>query len=192
MLFSCGSEDATELDWGHLNYAASTPILNVQPGETLGVCGPKKDGVIKAVKEWASHTNRKDGFEIVSGCHQKTNIYTEVWSRQRMCRHVRQGPRCRIMGLAIRNRLIVVDGASNTNLLLHETGHLWGMCDQYPDRSGRWQYSCDRYWRTDRMKKMAAMGFITPDRIDLTKDDIRGIKRLTTRKDLKANVPWLH
>ena len=191
-IFSCGSEDKTksELDWGHLNLGGSAPILNVKPGETLGVCGPKNVGVIAAAKEWASHTNRKDGFKIISGCNQRTNIYTEVWSQERMCRHAGQRPGCGIMGLAIRNKLIVVSGASNTNLLLHETGHLFGMCDQYADR-GRWQSSCSRYWRTGRMFTMSAMGAVAPGRTRLTQDDVRGIQNLTKRVDLKANEPWI-
>lgn len=77
--------------------------------------------------------------------------------------------------------------------MLHETGHMMGLCDQY-DAEGAdvgFHEKCDPEFRSSvaGVSIMNRMGAMRPTH--LTEDDILGIRMLACRRDVESNDDWL-
>ena len=195
MIISCGTApEPTSLKWGHLKSARNALLLKVPPDGNLGICGPYADDVSEAVRTWAAVINRAEQINISDDCRQKIHIKTEAWSHARICQLFSLPINCRIVGFAGGNQLVIrEDFPLDNNLVLHEVGHLWGMCDQYRGntRDG-WMNNCNQYYRSSQRHGESAMGAAYKGRTALTADDIKGIKALAIRNDIPMNSRWGH
>jgi len=195
LLFSCGSDKAptSKTSWGHLDYARSALLLKVPPNGDLGICGPYRAEVTTAIQTWAEVIGRRHYISFDANCDRALHIKTEAWSQAQICRQFNLPSNCNIVGFAGGNQLVLrKDFPRNNNLVLHEVGHFWGMCDQYADSSqpGGWLSSCSKSYRSSARHPESIMGAATTGRTALTPDDIAGIKAMALRTDIPLNAAW--
>ena len=79
-------------------------------------------------------------------------------------------------------------------LIIHEIGHVWGMCDQYEMHGGKTNCdphnsSHDQYGRHTLVEDTVMNSAFPIAKSYLTDDDILGIKKLASRSDLEK-VKW--
>lgn len=182
LLFAgCSTEPASsEAKWGHLddNTGGNRAgwFINIMPGETVEICGSDREiyETEKAFKKWAAAIGRAEQIKVVACTDaepsKKKWVITVSQSSWSMCT---PGTGKVEMGGG---------GSGPTEAMLHEMGHLWGMCDQYtdncdPENRGEWNLG-------------SVMGSAAS--LELKEDDIVGIKKLAQREgpDFPANAVW--
>ena len=195
ILVGCGTEPkatTTQIKWGHLDYAPNALLLQIPPDGAVGVCGPFADEVSEAIRVCGGVINRADRINIRGDCQHAKYIKTEAWTQAAICKVFNLPANCNIVGFAGGNQLVLrQDFPRNNNLVLHEVGHFWGMCDQYRGntRDG-WIASCSKEHRSNKRHAESIMGAATTGRTKLTDDDIAGIKAMAVRTDIPANRLW--
>lgn len=182
-VISCGKpqeEDRSDLNWGvyrqtwHINH---TGLLSLPPNSKICVRGYMAKETVAAIKQWTDAVGRTARLPANVDCVDgKRNI--EV-----------RGPRDAACQGGIAGDTNTVDrirvcqqypAPVLQHVLLHEVGHMWGLCDQY----GGGQ-DCQQ----GRVNPNTIMGVAT-GRTSLTPDDIEGIKYVTSQPNLGANRAW--
>jgi hypothetical protein len=180
---SCGKsqeEDKSDLKWGifrqtwHVN---NTGLLSLPPNSKICVRGYMAKETVAAIKQWSDAVGRTTYLPANVDCVDgKRNI--EI-----------RGPRDSACQGGIAGDTNTVDrirvcqqfpAPVLQHVLLHEVGHMWGLCDQY----GGGQ-ECQQ-GRVNPNTIMGAASGITR----LTPDDIEGIKFVTSQSNLGANRAW--
>lgn len=192
-LFGCGpreNDNGSELKWGHLPTSAGSGnwLTNVGPEDEVELCGEDTSYLEVAVRRWAEPLGRAKHLKIV-GCGKGTRVKSKIT----FATNVTAYP-CTVSG---------VQGATDPNsgqmnicsklsapikyVIVHETGHMWGMCDMYAGGESR----CDSAHKTV-VDNSAIMGNgSVGDDPPLTKDDIEGIKAMGDRSEFAAvNKAW--
>lgn len=177
LLSGCGAgPDVSDLKWGHLDEATGGDktkwFINILPNEFIEICGTD-DPVYQtqnAFKKWATVLQRVN-FITVKPCSQDSTAKWKIIVSQGSWSMSWPGTGQVQMGGG---------GSGPPFAMLHEMGHLWGMCDQYinncdPNHSGPWDQS-------------SVMGSAAD--MELKSDDIAGIKALADRTDFPANATW--
>lgn len=192
-LVSCGpqtGENGSELKWGHLptNAGSGNWITNVGPQDEIELCGTDTSYLEVAIRRWAEPLGRAQHLKIVA-CGKGTKVKSKITFATN-----HTGYPCTQAG---------VQGATDPNsgqmwicsklsapmkyVIVHETGHMWGMCDMYAGGESR----CDSKNKTV-VDNSAIMGNgSVSDDPALTKDDIEGIKAMGARSEFSAvNQAW--
>jgi hypothetical protein len=130
MLLGCQQTDTESgLSYAHVPYSEGGPqfLINVGPKETLCVSGSEASLVIKAIKRWAKLIDR-EALKVVD-CGEVTDEDKRVTISTSNCDGVAFAiPERRQISLC---RDLATAGASKESIILHEVGHLWGLCDLY-------------------------------------------------------------
>jgi hypothetical protein len=192
LIVGCKAQEEGEdssLKWGHLSYASSAMLANVLPNETISLCGTYQGETREAIELWAAQIGRKGHLKFDMNCGPGKRINVNTISQAQMCAIYGMGPTCTVRGSAGGNSIQLVAGyPKNKGALLHEVGHLWGLCDQYGNPSPS-ANNCDALHRSAiRSNGTSSMG--ATFRFELAADDITGIRQLAARSDIKANVVW--
>jgi hypothetical protein len=180
---SCGKsqeEDKSDLKWGifsqtwHVN---NTGLLSLPPNAKICVRGYMAKETVAAIKQWTDAVGRTAYLPANVDCVDgKRNI--EV-----------RGPRDAACQSGIAGDTNTVDrirvcqqypAPVLQHVLLHEVGHMWGLCDQYGGGQG-----CQQ----GRVNPNTIMG-VARGITSLTPDDIEGIKFVTSQPNLGANRAW--
>jgi hypothetical protein len=203
LITSCADKPSeSEPYWGHLNYSPNAWIANIGPQSTISTCGNYADEGAESIKIWAAAIGRASDLKIQttscepqaylspSSANHQYEFRTAVTSfEQTYCKE-------NILAFASAEMRLVVVCRPDVNLkgvMLHEVGHLWGMCDQYPIRLSSTGEplgdNCDPVHRTSERQGdsvMGAGGLYS----ELTATDAEGIKALSLRTDIPANKEW--
>ena len=106
-------------------------LISLPPGSTISVCGDYVTEGIQSVTQWAEAAGRSSGLSIVHGCsagyvltiHDSDNADAKA-----LCA---QYPGAAALGGKTINFCTNVGQDLRHNIMLHEIGHIWGLCDQY-------------------------------------------------------------
>ncbi len=175
----------SQLNWGvytNLDQVKSSGLLNLAPQSRVCVTGYKAAEVIGAIKKWTDIIGRTPYLKVEycfdqsaqriirlvgpedSGCAQGIAGSTNTIDQINVCQHY--------------------DPGALNHVLLHETGHMWGLCDQYSGGNG-----CQG-GPTNPNTIMGAL-IINQPLQQPTPDDIEGIKAVTSSPEIPANKAWL-
>ncbi len=192
-MVACGpqtNEQDSELKWGHLPTSAGSGnwLTNVGPQDEIELCGTDTSYLEVAVRRWAEPLGRAQHLKIVA-CGKGTKVKSKITFATNHTEYP-----CTVNG---------VQGATDPNsgqmwicsklsapikyVIVHETGHMWGMCDMYAGGESK----CDSKNKTV-VDNSAIMGNgSVGDDPALTKDDIEGIKAMGARSEFSAvNQAW--
>lgn len=193
VLVGCGpstDDGSSELKWGHLPTSAGSGnwLTNVGPQDEIELCGSDTSYLEVAVRRWAEPLGRAKYLKVVP-CGKGTRVKSKIKFATEQSVYP-----CDQRG---------VQGATDPNsgtmnicknlqapikyVIVHETGHMWGMCDMYAGGESR----CDSKHKTV-VDNTAIMGNgSVGDDPALTKDDIEGIKAMGNRSEFASvNKAW--
>lgn len=183
LLFACRppQEAGSELKWGHLKttqYDPSLWLISAPPNSVIEACGEQQTYEVGALQKWAAAIGRSAYLKFVTcGSDPKASITVTVQTSS--CGGTAWAdPASRTIHLCSSANTIAMD-----QLLLHESGHIWGMCDQYQEGLS----FCDTGHMTSQLPAKAVMKWYEPD---LQQDDIEGLTNLINRSDIAANQVW--
>lgn len=183
-IYGCGKKNSpSEIEWGHLENMHSR-LIELPPNSTITTCGYKSDLIAESVRVWAKSIGRDAYLNINSNCQASgarliRGISPTESDPSSMCSGnvaaYTNGQYIKFCKEYSQDLMI--------NISLHEVGHGWGLCDQYDDGM-----NCDPEHRgpTDPRSVMGA----AQGNLELTADDIEGIKALSEREDIPANAVW--
>ncbi|MGE0173956.1 MAG: hypothetical protein AB7T49_14260 [Oligoflexales bacterium] len=168
------SNNSSEPKWGYVESDLQPHILIRQPGGTeIRVCGAHFSEISWAIKKWASAIGRT--FIYNESCSNPTirSYGREESFAQSECG--KSGLEGRAFARPTAVPMQVVDCGFDGDIrlaLLHEVGHLWGLCDQYPGEIDHCTFSTE----PDPDSVMAS-----GQSDSLTSDDIDGIRSLAQK-----------
>ena len=177
-LFPIGCKSrSTQSDnkYGFLPFIKSYQFINLPSGSTIRVCGSSSFDDLKwAIGTWAKEIDRS--YTIMQSCTQP-DIYsyssTEEYA-QRKCREYNLVGRAYMEYRAYPMELVNCGVTYSKGALLHEVGHMFGLCDQYPGEIER----CD-FTTLPSTEAIMNGGWTTSER--LSEDDVKGIRALAKK-----------
>lgn len=178
MITACGVRGTSGAKWGELDHGDGSWLSDLGPNEALHVCSDDPtlvDMGIKAIKMWAEPIGRAALMKIDTNCGQGGRSVTLHGGSVGPC-----GGGSAV-GCSAGDDIYVADPISNIgyNVVIHEVGHQWGMCDQYARVN-----NCDV--SGPQGKDPNAMMGAADGKMSLTQDDIDGIRHLA---DLLPEMP---
>lgn len=183
IFFACRKpqEEVSELKWGHLKtsqYDPSLWLISAPPHSVIEACGEQQNHAVGAMQKWAAAIGRSNYLKFVT-CGSDPKATIKVTVQTSSCSGTAWAdPPSRTIHLCSSANTIAMD-----QLLLHETGHIWGMCDQYEAGLS----FCDTGHMTSQLPAKAVMKWYEQD---LQQDDIDGLTNLINRSDIPANQVW--
>lgn len=182
----------SRVKWGVLGQDGSKSLIDVKPGESIGVCGNDPAAVqalISAIKAWAEPIGRASQLKIINSCNGSSKFVRITAGSKGPCP---EGA----AGCSGGNDIWVMDyrSAVGIHIVLHEVGHQWGLCDQY-DVTAAFGLPDNCEFEGPRGKDPNAVMGSARGLTRLTADDIEGIKYLadlhpTMRRRSSANDQW--
>ncbi len=183
---------SSALKYGHLNTGnASSWFISVPPGGTICVNGDHTQQAIDAVKMWANSIGRGSRLNITAGCTSTPNL--QVYGKdspiaKQQCEQWDKVYKLTAAGYGGSGLVYLCAAGSDTlryNVMIHEVGHSWGLCDQYDAATVN---NCDPA-NSGRKTQSSMMGGAS-GKTSLTADDIQGMQALAKRTDIGANAQW--
>ncbi|MCX6128688.1 MAG: hypothetical protein NTX25_06435 [Proteobacteria bacterium] len=196
-------KEASQPKFGFIPEYVRDGLLHVEPNKTIGIChtgGATQraiDNLKLAVKQWAETLGRGAYLNITETCQQGPGdalINMGVSPSLEGCLEGAVG--CtRLLG----NRQYSMYFASTSHgesydLILHETGHLWGNCDRYdfhnPTNEAFRSPNC--YGFTNEVfNAPSAMQALGGNPVhSITGDDIDGMRAISQDTSIYANQVW--
>jgi hypothetical protein len=188
------SHNQSKLLHGHLDRDDTDWLIQVLPDQHLTICGDHTELGLEAAKKWAVPIKRDTLIKFSSNCDP--NADHKVWILAFNGKYADEAKaECQQYDFrfnfalpdARRIYLCVERSVGWSNVLLHEFGHLWGMCDQYKPREGH-TTNCDPNNATSQQVAESVMA--NTSYTELQEDDRMGIMAAALRLDLKANEEW--
>lgn len=175
------------LKWGHLRYEQASGgnwLTNIGPQDQVELCGDAPEKLEIAVRKWADAIGRGKHMKFAQ-CNQ-ANAGKKIKLTLRL--NFAEYP-CTING--VQGATTPNDGvirvcsrlaAPEAYVILHEVGHMWGMCDMYPGQT----QNCDPNNMT-QIDNSAIMGNGSiKDNPDLSPDDRDGVIAMAARPDFAS------
>lgn len=192
ILLGCGprEDNGSELKWGHLPTSAGSGnwLTNVGPEDEVELCGSDTSYLEVAVRRWAEPLGRAKFLKVV-GCGKGTRVKSKITfaTNQTVYPCNQAGVQGATDPSSGQMNICANLSAPIKYVIVHETGHMWGMCDMYAGGESR----CDSAHKTV-VDNSAIMGNgSVGDDPSLTKDDIEGIKAMGNRSEFAAvNKAW--
>jgi hypothetical protein len=174
--------------WGHLSGARAHWLAQLRPGGSISVCGVAATEAARSLRMWASAVGRGDSLAIDSSCDRSADRVVVVADRSNPAvdKACKERPDAAGLALIDHGVILLCVADQHAPILLHETGHLWGLCDVYPLASGMAD-NCDPQFFTGRSRD-SVMGASYGR--ELTLGDRQGLSRLTMRDDVAGNAAW--
>ena len=181
---------ATEGTWGHLSGGRINWLAQAEPGSTVGVCGDHADELVVGIKSWLAAAGRQGGVQVLATCDlTKAKKTIGVFGRERpeSIRACKNFPKAVALTYVSQSIVVVCNDSDRLmEVMLHEAGHLWGMCDVYPENvigSG----NCDEAYYTGR-SRASVMG--ANYSLALSEADRLGLTTMVERSDVTGNQLW--
>jgi len=173
--------------WGHLKSDRNSWLAQLPPGSAITICGDHQMETLAALRAWSNSVGRTGSFAFSVGCtpNVATKIKVVGSTRPEAKAHCADRKRGGSAFVSERAIILCMDKMLYP-ILLHETGHLWGMCDVYPAKLLP-SDNCDPNWFTGR-NSFSVMGASYTS--NLSGADIEGVSKLTTRNDVAGNRLW--
>ena len=175
--------------WGHLYGARTEWLAQSPPGTVFNVCGDNAAEIISGIKAWSTASGRTDGLSFQESCSRKksTMIYSFGRDKSTAKEVCKKYPKAVALTFVDSRTIVACDKTDKLpEVMLHEAGHLWGMCDVYPeDVIG--STNCDLNYFTGRSHG-SVMG--ANYKQALSPADISGIAAMIDRKDVVGNFAW--
>lgn len=194
---SCGKESESELQWGHLKkrnggYDESKNwLINAPPGSTIAVCEKYGELAVAGLKKWSDPIDRTSRLNYVTNCNSLPRNAIRIYLKP-MSPYEQGIAYADLIKMEIVYNLQAIQSAGINggleSVLLHEMGHVWGLCDQYD--MGNYT-NCD-YSSPGKTASNRVLNSVMGEggRLELTSDDITGIEMLAKRDDLPGNAAW--
>jgi hypothetical protein len=186
LLSHCRGADpsSSKLDWAHIPLSPGYQnwLINVPPQQSIRVCGTDQDVTIRAIKKWAAVIGREQHLNVVP-CQQGNAQSATVQVTREFCDGVAfADPDTR--------RIMICPGITQvgydySHVILHEVGHLWGLCDLYTPS----YYNCDRTYNEGVDPSALMMGG-AGNATEIQQDDREGLIALSRRPEFAANRIW--
>ncbi|WP_141733225.1 hypothetical protein [Oligoflexus tunisiensis] len=178
------NQPVSELDWAHIPLSPGYQnwLINVPPQQTIRVCGTDQEVTIAAIKKWAAVIRRDRHLNVVP-CQQGNAQSATVQVTREFCDGVAfADPDTR--------RIMICPGIASvgfdySHVILHEVGHLWGLCDLYAPS----YYQCDRSY-DEGVDPGALMMGGAGTATEIQQDDRDGLVVLSQRPEFAANRAW--
>jgi hypothetical protein len=177
---TANTEGASSLHWGfskpHKNYFVLKPHNSM-----IKICGSQATQIGEAINDWARHIRRK--FRIVETCeghHISSYSFRDDFSKELCEKYNLQG---RAFAQPTKSPMRIVncrDSALKPSAILHEVGHLFGLCDQYSPQIDKCIQS------TDAAHNSLMRSSYTFDSIQ--SDDSEGLRVLATKNLPEASL----
>lgn len=203
----CAKPNNSTPNYGFLATSKFSSYLTLTPSDMVLVCGDDSRGfrksALQAVRTWSAAAGR-NGLRVVD------KESCTGWEHFRAgIRAATNGNGCGGSVLGYNRRLdeagfhasIVVcplgwgqlGGAKA--IMLHEVGHSFGLCDQYPSRPGQpwisFHDNCRSYMKSTNANYSIMNGGSSRASETLTEDDIVALRLFSCRTDIPANQVWL-
>lgn len=169
----------SDLTWGYLGNITPHNLIRQPSGTIIKVCGLYSVQTTWAIQVWAAYINRR--LIVVQSCDHP-HIVTQSATLEPLLNEecIRRGntsglfadPYNHPMRIAMCNTT-ALNSSDIQAAILHEVGHLWGMCDQYRIQDGL--KTCAY---TTEPVEGSVMNINPP--LYLTADDIAGIQNLAS------------
>jgi hypothetical protein len=183
--------------WGHLDGFLEPTLVNVPPNAKIAVCADAKmlAPVMNAMRAWATALGRLEHLKLEATCDPAgasgwVSVVDPVSAQDKAdCQSdafADPAFKKTDFGGGI---MVCHPDQEMVGLLIHEVGHLWGMCDQYADDTFEvgMHSSCSKV-NASASATTSVMNGTGPK--ELTPDDVAGIKALAARTDIPANAVW--
>lgn len=135
---------ASHVKFGFLKPSAQH-LIQLPSGSQIRICGGHFDELKNAILKWAAAIDRT--YDIVNKCeseHIQSFLTDEAFAKTNCSRW---NIEARMYSESDKTPMRVVDCNIAKDrvpfAILHEVGHLFGLCDQYPGEVGRCVYSTD-------------------------------------------------
>jgi hypothetical protein len=181
------------VSWGHNRVISPAALIRLPPNAAIAACGAYQDWTIWAVSQWAQAINRHRDLKIVA-CDQASADAARIQVNYVAVNDTFAWAYMDTRVIEVHTGA-VQNNAAFGSLMLHEVGHLWGVCDQHSmivatsQGMPSWNYFCDPNYRSPQPDPNAVMG-LAVGRQKLTWDDKEAIRRLATRPEIPANAAW--
>jgi hypothetical protein len=213
MLIGCGSESPDKLirqvredrpiespkasgagTWGHLWGGRSSWLAQEAPGRTINICGDHAEELVAGISAWSRAAGRDSRLAVVGlsgeSCNRSAGrtIYVHGSGKPDAARLCAKFPKAVALTYVDQSTVVVCGKTERiAEIMLHEAGHLWGMCDVYPDEvlGGS---NCDSRFFTGR-SRASVMG-ANYSRV-LSAADLTGINAMVGRDDVAGNRAWI-
>ena len=137
MILACkpAPNQASEVKSGRLGTASTYWLTNYPSGSALSLYGASPQTVAWAINVWAAPLGKS--FVVQSGTSPSQATVWSYSQRDAESRGWCNGFAGRAYALPDRTPMVIVDcggfARSGSSYVLHEVGHLFGLCDQYPE-----------------------------------------------------------
>lgn len=182
--------------WGHLWGGRSAWLTQEHPGRVIKICGDHVSELAAGVRAWSKVAGRDGELWIVENagkaCDTRDvsagrNIFVIGRSRPEAAKLCEKFPKAVALTYVDHGAVVVCDETSKmSEVMLHEAGHLWGMCDVYPENVTG-SSNCDSHYFTGRSRH-SVMGANYSK--TLAAADIAGMEAMIRRQDVKGNRVW--
>jgi hypothetical protein len=165
--------------WGFVNGGQYANLLNLEPNQSVSICSPDADWSAAArfaIEQWATVLGRWGYFKVLN-CGDSADLTINMQGFDSVgLNYFRASP----------GRIFLQSSASGDYLkalALHEYGHSFGMCDQYPSVNNCTQLSSQK-------NDQEVMGTTYEAKIRLTQGDIEGVKSVADSPEVPTNEIW--
>jgi len=170
----------SSLKWGLLEstHVINTGLLSLPPNSKICVRGYMAKEAVAAIRQRTDAIGRTPWLPAAVDCADGIRTIEIRGPSHAICSSGVAG-----YTNAIDNITVCQNFPANflTHVFLHETGHMWGLCDQYGGGTG-----CEY----GRVNPNTIMGVAGSGLTRLTPDDIEGLKFVTSQPTLGANSAW--
>ena len=191
LMVSCRpAEQGTQLKWGHLDEVATDGSKAIQagPNDKIELCGPQTENVSWALLTWMKSISREQRIASnIVPCNSGAKFKIQLTSQSGGMAQFPSAPAWTSGSTITFNAGIQpIDGSNMFKaILLHEMGHVVGLCDQYSGVD-----NCNSLHSSGQKVGDSIMGATNPNKLNLSQDDVTGAQKLAERSDVPANAQW--
>jgi hypothetical protein len=166
--------------WGHRKLTPALWLGAKPQNVVFELCEDGGLDAVPAFVTWAAAVGREDITVERTCVHQQGRFPIRVLDARK---HDRERAYCDtvpdLKGYAspVFLEIVVCDPAIGQQVIMHEMGHLWGLCDVYPLAPGA-KDNCDPAWFTGRSRHSVMGG---NGRLTLSEADLDGARALVQR-----------
>ena len=172
----------SQMKWGLLQEHTSASLIVLAPNSKICISSDNQsvgESIAKAIKVWAKEINRDSYLTVETTCSGQADLRMSArLTDQSSCPTAQTYPSL--------GQIEYSSGYTSFEVMLHEVGHNWGLCDQYDGVNNCTDW-LEGHTNNDKVGT-SVMGY---NRVaTLTQDDIDGVKYIANLSTIAANQTW--